>query len=174
MWYKDDNKSSCNIYIFFMTKVLCSGRCYKCKLATRGSKSPMLQMMSAMSSVPVLLGTEWVAGSSLGQNEGEGICPSMSLPWKGWVLLLRGYGGQGGKCCWNGEETHAEAPLDAAEEEVPVPGLLLLLYLSSASSPSSFSSRGLSTLRFLCSASPDLLRSLGLSAGTAYSVRKRT
>lgn len=117
----------------------------------------------------------WVS-SSPGQNKDEGVCPSMSLPWEGWVAIA-----EEGAMVDRVENTagmerrlRAEASLDAAEEEVPVPAHLLLLCLSSATSPSPFSSRGLSTLRSLCSASPNLLRNPGLSECTAYSVRKTT
>lgn len=77
----------------------------------------------------------------------------------------RGCGGQGGKYCWDGEETLHKASIDAAEEGALVSGLLLLC-LSSAASPSPLSSRGLSASGSWCSASPSLCRNpfpLGVS-----------
>lgn len=172
MWYKDGNKSGCNIYIFFMTKVLCSGRCYKHVLATGGSNSPTLQKMSA---------------TSAGPSSGHRACGQAALRDKTRTRCLPQHVTAMGRLGATAEEEamvdrvenaagmqrrlHAEASLDAAEE-VPVPGLLLLFYLSSAISPSSFCSRGLSTLRSLCSVSPNLFRSPGLSVGTAYSLKK--
>lgn len=36
-----------------------------------------------------VLGTEHVGRQLSGTKRGRGVCPSMSLPWEGWVLLLR-------------------------------------------------------------------------------------
>lgn len=160
MWYKDGNKSGCNIYIFFMTKVLCSGRCYKHVLATGGSNRPMLQMMSATGAQAPFFWAQsgWVA-SYPGKNEGQGICPSMSLPWEGWVLLLRK------RPWWTGWKVLLEWRGDSMQKHLLMHQRRKCLSQASSSSCctstatflSSFSSRGLSTSRSLCSASPNLL-----------------
>lgn len=113
--------SGCNIYIFFMTKVLCSERCYKRMLATGGStkrcgpheRRPQLSWAQS----------RWL-GSSPGQKEGEGSCPSM---WEGWVAIAEEEAvvDRVENAAGMERRFYAEASLDAAEEEVPVPGTQL-------------------------------------------------
>lgn len=67
MPYKDSNKSGCNIYIFFMTKVLCSWRCHNC----------MFCCFAQQAAIHCKTHSGWTqrVGSYLGQNGGHGVHP---------------------------------------------------------------------------------------------------